>query len=80
MVLSSVLLGSPMPYEADVLRDFRFSVSIPNLTSVGGEGTDMGFMRISGLQLNVGVYEWQEVSDPVTVHKLPDRITFSDIT
>jgi phage tail-like protein len=40
----------------------------------------MGFMRISGLQADVGIYEWQEVSDPLTKHKFPDRINFSDVT
>lgn len=69
-----------MAYAADVLRGFRFSVSIPGLSNKGEENTDMGFMRISGLQLDVGVYEWQEVSDPLTRHKIPDRITFADLT
>jgi len=67
-------------YSADVLRGFRFGVSIPNLSDKGESNTDLGFMRISGLQLDVSVYEWQEISDPLTKHKLPDRITFSDLT
>ena len=69
-----------MPYEKDILRGFRFSVSIPRLSRYGDTPTDLGFMRISGLQLSVGIYEWQEVSDPLTSYKLPDRISFSDIT
>ena len=66
---------------ADVLRGFRFIVSIPDLPGSGGveDTLNMGFMRISGLQADVGVYEWQEVTDPVTIHKLPDRIKFSDL-
>lgn len=65
----------------DVLRGFRFRVSIQNLPGGDTETphNDMGFMRVSGLQADVGVYEWQEVTDPVTVHKLPDRIKFSDL-
>lgn len=36
-------------------------------------------MRVKGLEATVGTYEWQEVSDALTVRKLPDRIKFSDI-
>ena len=69
-----------MAYASDVLRGFRFSVSVPELSKNGEPNTDMGFMRISGLQLDISVYEWQEISDPITKHKLPDRISFSDLT
>jgi phage tail-like protein len=57
----------------DPLTGFKFKVIL-------GTGADIGFMKVSGLDLEVGVFEWQEVSDPVTVWKLPDRIKFSDIT
>jgi phage tail-like protein len=70
-----------MPYNADVLRGFRFTVSFDQFSTDDAEAPqfDMGFMKISGLQADVGVYEWQEVTDPVTIHKLPDRIKFSDL-
>jgi len=41
--------------------------------------SDLGFMRIRGLEATVGTYEWQEISDALTPRKLPDRIKFSDI-
>lgn len=72
-----------MPDTFDVLRGFRFKVSIDSLQEFARDGEssyyDMGFMKISGLQADVGVYEWQQVTDPVTVYKLPDRIKFSDL-
>lgn len=60
-------------YTRDPLRGFRFRVSIPSI------GRDLGFMRVSGLQADVGVYEWQEITDPVTIWKMPDRVKFSDL-
>lgn len=56
------------------LRGFRFEVSVNSRKDVG-----LGFQRVSGLQAAVGVKEWQEISDPVTVWKIPDRIQFSDV-
>ena len=70
-----------MVLQTDPIHGFRFRVSIPLLsTLVDDESTsDLGFMRIKGLEATVGIYEWQEISDALTVRKLPDRIKFSDV-
>ena len=57
----------------DPLLGFKFIVEI-------GSSTFLGFQKVSGLSLDVGILEVAEISDPVTVTKLPDRISFSDVT
>lgn len=57
----------------DPLLGFKFVVDIASTTS-------MGFQKISGLSLDVGILEIAEISDPITVTKVPDRISFSDVT
>jgi len=57
----------------DPLLGFKFQVEIPGF----GE---LGFQKVSGLSLDVGILEVTEISNPITVTKLPDRISFSDLT
>jgi phage tail-like protein len=59
----------------DPLLGFKFLVEIPKLS-----GAVFGFQKVSGLSLDVGILEVTEISNPVTVTKLPDRISFSDLT
>jgi phage tail-like protein len=65
-------------YVRDPLRGFRFSVSIAEFPG-RGESLDIGFTRVGELGADVGIFEYQEISDAVTVHKLPDRIKFTDL-
>ena len=57
----------------DPLMGFKFQVDVPGF----GE---MAFQKVSGLSLDVGILEVTEISNPITVTKLPDRISFSDLT
>lgn len=57
----------------DPLMGFKFQVEVP------GFGP-MAFQKVSGLSLDVGILEVTEISNPITVTKLPDRISFSDLT
>lgn len=56
----------------DPMLGFRFRLLL------GTE--DIGFMRVSGLSTHVGEMVWEEINDTVTGKKLPDRLTFDDIT
>jgi phage tail-like protein len=67
-----------MAYLDDPLRGFKFIVSIPNMLDEA-DPTNMGFMKVGSLEADIGVIEWQEISDPITVTKLPDRIKFKDV-
>lgn len=56
----------------DPLRGFRFRVMFGS--------QEAGFMKVSGLDVNVANYDWIEVSNPVTATKLIDRMSFGDVT
>ena len=75
-----------MAETSDVLRGFRFYVSIskgdargPDIFKGSDTSEEMGFMRIGGLEANFDVIEWQELGDPITVPKIPDRVKFPPV-
>ena len=63
-----------MSEDQDPLRGFKFYVNFGS-----GDLTEMGFMKVSGLQVDVEEYSWEEISDPVTAFKLPGILKFSDV-
>jgi len=76
-----------MPEIIDPLMGFKFSVrttpiSVNNIETgdqIGSIDIKAGFMRISGLGLDISPFEWSEISDPVTTYKLPDEVKFTDV-
>lgn len=62
-----------MPNKIDPLRGFKFRVNL-------GFGKDLGFRKVSGLSADIGVYEQLEISDPATKVKLPELLSFEDVT
>ena len=61
------------PLEPVSLMGFKYRVTL-------GETTKLGFSKVSGLQATVGEMIWEEINDPATGVKLPDRITLADVT
>ena len=57
----------------DPLQKYRFRVIIPGLTS------EIGFTTVSGLDLEVGVSEYNEGGYPYT-HKIPAKPKTSEVT
>lgn len=56
----------------ELLNSFNFKVWVGT--------TQMAFMRVSGLTGTRGEYVWNEITETVTARKLPDTMTFGDIT
>jgi phage tail-like protein len=56
----------------DPLLNFRFAVEIGGIQQAA-------FMECSGLGSHIEVVEYREGSEPVTVRKLPGRVTYPDI-
>ena len=74
------LLESVLPDFVEPIQGFRFDVDIISAKVITGAPIRLGFQKVSGFGANVGVYEWEEISDPVTVWKMPDTIKFDDLT
>lgn len=63
-----------MSDDQDPLLGFRFQVDF------GAGASEMGFMKVSGLQVDIDEYAWEEISDTVTAFKLPGIVKFSDLS
>lgn len=57
----------------DPLQKFKFRVSIPGIP------TTIGFQKVSGLSMEVGVVEYDESAYEYT-HKLPGKPQFGEVT
>ena len=70
----------------DPLRGFRFLVSVSRRVgnvlvpdSMSSVPIDLGFQKVSGLQADIGVMEWKEISNPVSPLKFPSTFKFGDL-
>src|SRR5690349_24956217 len=57
----------------DPYRIFRFLVEIDGIVQAG-------FSECSGFGSNVEVIEYREGGEPITVRKLPGKVSYTDIT
>jgi phage tail-like protein len=57
----------------DPYKNFRFVVEIDGVAQAG-------FSECTGLGSTIEVIEYREGGDPVTVRKLPGRVSYSDVT
>ena len=57
----------------DPYKDYRFQVEIDGIPTTQ-------FLECSGICSELAVIEYREGGDPTSVHKLPGRASYSDIT
>ena len=57
----------------DPYRNFHFLVELDGITQAG-------FSEASGFGSNIEVVEYREGGDPITVRKLPGKVSYTDIT
>ena len=62
----------PSGQRVDPLTNFRFRVEIDGIQQAS-------FMECTGLGSHIEVVDYREGSDPITVRKIPGKVTYPDI-